>query len=154
MREMWRLRLALGILAVAAVPRLYADTVSVAADAQTQGIESTTRFGLAPGMSVRQRPGAVTRSHVQFDLSGLPPASDVQKAVLRLWVASVTNPGYVEVAPIAEPWQEDGITGATAPALGTTVAMFTVDAWPRTGRRAWSTTMASRCAAWKEAPYS
>ena len=130
MRAMRRIGLAMAsVLAVAAVPRLHADTVSVAADAQTHANQPDVRFGTAAAMSVRQRlNGSIIRSHARFDLSRLPPGADVQNAILRLWVVGVSNPGVVELAPIVEPWQEENITGASAPALGATVASFTVDA--------------------------
>ena len=76
MRVLRRLGLALAgtVLAVAAVSRLHADTVSVAADAQTNANQPEMRFGLAPAMSVRQRPiGSIAKSHARFDLSELPP---------------------------------------------------------------------------------
>src|SRR5262245_37276157 len=116
-----------GVLVMGAVPRLYAHTVSVAADAQTSASEPDARFGAAPEMRVRQRlGGTAVASHARFDLSELPNGADVRKAVLRLWVAGVIEPGTVELALIAEPWSEDSITAADSPALGATVASFTV----------------------------
>src|SRR5262245_6219653 len=91
------------VLGLVVVPRLYAHTVSVAADAQTSATQPDVRFGAAPEMRVRQRAGeTMLASHARFDLSHLPPAADIRKAVLRLWVAGVIAPGTVEVALIAE----------------------------------------------------
>ena len=106
-----------------------ADTLHVAADAQTRSDQPTTRFGLAAGMTVGSGSGApVVISHARFELSALPAAPTVQKAILRLWVRAVRTPGTIEVVPIVEAWQEADITAGTSPALGSPVATLTVEA--------------------------
>jgi hypothetical protein len=113
--------------ALSVVSPLAAETLHVAADAQTSSGEPTTPFGLVAGMTVRAgASGPVAISHARFELTPLPADPLVQKAVLRLWVRAVRSPGAIEVVPIAEAWQEANVTAATSPALGSPVATFSV----------------------------
>src|SRR6185503_2643639 len=96
-------------LALWAVPLIHADTLHVAADAQTSSAQPSLRFGLLPLMTVRGGPGPIYNSYLKFDLSALPDDPAVDKAVLRLGVNVVATPGTIEVAPILEPWQEASI---------------------------------------------
>src|SRR5512134_2776953 len=98
---MRRIGLVVLALALTAVPSVRADTLNVAADAQTSSALPNLRFGPLPGMAVRNAAsGAIVKSYAQFDLSALPASPSVDKTVLRLWVASVITPGTIEVAPI------------------------------------------------------
>ena len=125
MRRIGRVALALGL---AAVPCARADTLNVAADAQTSSAQPTTKFGLLPAMAVRQGPsGAILKSYARFDLSALPADAAVQKAVLRLWVLAAATPGTIEVLPIVDPWEEGTITAAVSPYLGAPITSFAVD---------------------------
>jgi hypothetical protein len=108
-------------------PPLHSDTLNVAADAQTSSALPGIKFGVLPLMTVRGgSPGAVYKSYAQFDLTALPDAPDVSKAVLRLWVAAVLTPGTIDVVPVLEPWQEAKITADASPALGAPIASFSV----------------------------
>jgi len=115
-------------LVLAVAPRLAAgDTLNVTGDAQTSSQQSTLKFGLTPAMSVRNAStGAILNSFAQFDLSALPTAPTVDKAVLRLFVAGVTTPGTIEVVPVLEPWQEGTITAVSSPPLGSPITSFAV----------------------------
>ena len=124
MRRIGLVALALGLTAV---PCVRADTLNVAADAQTSSAQPNFKFGLWPAMAVRQAPsGAILHSYARFDLSALPSDPTVEKAILRLWVLVAVTPGTIEVVPIVEPWQEGTITADTSPDLGTPVASFAV----------------------------
>jgi len=124
MRRIGFVTLALGL---AVAPCIRADTLNVSGDAQTSSTQANFRFGLLPAMTVRSAPaGAILNSYTQFDLSALPTAPTVDKAVLRLFVAVVVTPGTIEVVPILEPWQEGTITGASSPALGSPITSFAV----------------------------
>lgn len=124
MRRMAVLTLTVGL---AGSGWLRADTLHVTADAQTSSIQSGTKYGSFPTMTVRQGPaGPVNTSYAGFDLSALPTDPDVRKAILRLWVLAAFAPGTVEVLPIVEPWQESTITGASSPALGAPVASISL----------------------------
>jgi len=113
------------VLGFAAVPCVRADTLHVAADAQTSSVQDSVRFGLSPGMAVRQvATGPDLTSYARFDLGALPSDPAVQKAILRLWVSSMLSPGTIELLPVMEPWAESTITGATSPALGPPIATF------------------------------
>src|SRR5262245_12113365 len=111
------------VLSLAALPRLSADTLNVAADAPTSSAQGNTKFGVLPLMTVRSgSSGAIFKSYAQFDLAPLPDAPNISKAVLRLWVAAVITPGTIDVVPVLDPWQESKITGDSSPAVGPSVA--------------------------------
>jgi hypothetical protein len=52
----------------------------------------------------------------------------INKAMLRVWVNTVTVPGTVEVQPALEPWTEATLSHATAPSLGSTAATLSIAA--------------------------
>jgi DNA-binding beta-propeller fold protein YncE len=114
-------------LTVVATPRLRADTLNVAADAQTSSAQPSTKFGVLPLMTVRSgATGTVYKSYSQFDLAALPTNPSLEKAVLRLWIAAVLTPGAIDVVPVQDPWQEAKITADASPALGSPIASFSV----------------------------
>jgi Big-like domain-containing protein/carbohydrate binding protein with CBM5/12 domain len=118
---------ATAVLGLALAPSLGAATLNVAADAQTSTSQPTSKLGLLPLLTVRSTAtAAVHVGYARFDLSPLPDQPRVEKAVLRLWVGLVVTPGTIEVVPVLEPWQEDGITAALSPALGAPVASFAI----------------------------
>ncbi len=109
------------------VSGVWADTLHVAADAQTTSSPPNLKLGLLPAMAVRQgSSGPVHNSYARFDLSALPDNPTVQRAILRLWVLTVLAPGTIEVVPVLAPWQEGSITAGNSPALGSPVASFSV----------------------------
>jgi hypothetical protein len=66
---------------------------------------------------------------LQFDLSLLPAAttaSQVSRAVLRLYANRVTISGLVSYAPISSSWGEYSVTFATAPAIAAPAGVFSV----------------------------
>lgn len=124
MKRIRLLTLALGLIVP---PQLEADTLHVAGDAQTSSAQATSKFGLWPSMTVRQGGvGPIQRSYARFELSALPAAPTVQKAILRLFVLATVTPGTIEVVPVVETWDEATISAATSPLLGAPVASFTV----------------------------
>jgi YVTN family beta-propeller protein len=124
MRRIGFSALALGLVTATAVR---GDTINGTADTFVHPGEPDANFGAAASMTVRITPsGTALGGYAQFDLSTLPPASAVAKAVLRLWVNKVRTPGTIEVVPVLEPWQEDTITDATSPDLATAVGSFSV----------------------------
>jgi hypothetical protein len=124
MKRIALLTLALGLTGAT---WLTADTMHVAADAQTSSTQAGTKFGLLPAMTVRQGPsGTIYNSYARFDLSALPTDPGVRKAILRLWVLAAVAPGTIEVMPILEPWQEATITTGISPAVGPPVASFPI----------------------------
>jgi collagen triple helix repeat protein len=124
MRGIGQLTLA---LCLTVAPCLRADTLNVSGDAQTSSTQPNFRFGLLPAMTVRHGPtGPIYNGYAQFDLSALPTAPTVDKAVLRLFVAVVVTPGTIEVVPVLEPWQEATITATSSPALGAPITSFTL----------------------------
>lgn len=118
---------AIGILSSALrAPCLLADTLHVAADAQTSAGAPSTASGALPVVTVHSSTGSQRRAFLRFDLSPLPDGALVDKAVLRLFAAAVVRPGSVEVAPALNPWEEASLSHLAAPPLGAQVASFAV----------------------------
>src|ERR1700678_1643513 len=64
---------------------------------------------------------------LQFDLSLLPAgttATQVSRAVLRLYANRVTTPGLVSFAPVSAAWGEYSVTYAAPPATGAAAGVF------------------------------
>ncbi len=105
---------------------VWADTLHVSADSQTNSGAPTMVAGSAGAVAVSSGSGSQRRTFLRFDLSTLPADAVIDKAVLRLFVAKVTRPGGIDVLPVLDAWEEASLTHATAPALGTTVGGFGV----------------------------
>ena len=100
MRSIGLAVLALGLAAPLA---LRADTANVAGDAFVHSGQPNANLGAQSSMTVRiALNGTIQDAYAQFDLSALPPASTVDKAVLRLWVNKVSAPGTIEVLPVLD----------------------------------------------------
>jgi hypothetical protein len=112
-------------VALAVVSRAGADTLHVAADAQTSSAQPTLKLGLLPARQGAS--GPVYNNYARFDLSPLPDDATVQKATLRLRVLAVVTSGTIEVVPIFDTWDEGTITAAASPVLGTPAASFAVE---------------------------
>lgn len=68
-------------------------------------------------------------SLLQFDLSLLPAgtsATNVSRAVLRLYANRVTTPGLVAFAPVTGSWGEYSVTYATLPSTSGAAGLFSV----------------------------
>jgi len=164
-----RARFLLVIFSVCAAPSTRAETLNVAADAQTNSKLPNLNSGGDPAITAcnastcNLQAGAVFNGYFRFDLSASPDAATVDKAVLRLWAAAVIKSGTVNVVRIAGPWDEAKITAATGGAgspspfaTGPSWTRRTHDntgsspkKWPRLRRSSWSTTMTAslrRCA--------
>jgi Collagen triple helix repeat (20 copies) len=90
-------------------------------DAYTSGAQRTQNFGSAPVLTLQGPGPATARVYLRFDLSTLPAGTrgpDVGRALLRLWVNSVTKGGMFDVHTVKGGWTEGAITAATAPPPG------------------------------------
>ncbi len=56
---------------------------------------------------------------IQFNLSGIPANTNIQKATLRLYVDGFQSPGSFDVYELAGSWSENSVKFTNAPALGT-----------------------------------
>jgi len=102
----------------AAQPALIADT-------HVNSALPTTNSGAISNLDV----GGGYTALLQFDLSMLPSgtsASQVSRAVLRLYCNRVTTAGLVTFAPINAAWGEYSVTYATEPAIGSAAGVFSV----------------------------
>jgi len=80
---MRRVGLAVLTLRLAVPPCARADTLTVAADAQTSAARPTANFGRAASMAVRHDAGGTIARYVRFALSALP--ADPRTLVRSSW---------------------------------------------------------------------
>jgi hypothetical protein len=102
------------------VPDVAQIVFSPVADAAVSFARPGLVLGGAPVLRAASRPE--TRSYLTFSVAGV--SGPVTRAVLRLWSDHGDVPG-VAVHAVHEPWNENSITAANAPAIG--------DAASRTG---------------------
>ena len=98
---------------------------TLVADAHVNSAMPTVNSGAISNLDV----GGGYTMLLQFDLSMLPPgttASQVSRAVFKLYVNRVTTSGSVTYAPITAAWGEYSVTYATAPSTGATIGTVSV----------------------------
>jgi hypothetical protein len=106
--------------------RAWAAQATLVADAHVNSALPGVNSGAISNLDV----GGGYTTLLQFDLSLLPAgttASQVSRAVLRLYVNRVTTPGLVTFAPVAAAWGEYSVTYATQPSIGNTAGTFSVN---------------------------
>jgi hypothetical protein len=116
----------MGVVAVLAVAaRASAVEATLVADAHVNSARPTANSGAISNLNV----GAGYTALLQFDLSGLPAgttASQVSRAVLRLYCNRADAPGLVSVHPVTASWGEYSVTYATLPTLDAAIQVFQV----------------------------
>ena len=116
--------LGVGCFLMPAVARAQA---TLAADAHVSSARPTVNAGTLTNLNV----GGGYTTLVQFDLSMLPAgttASQVTRAVLRVYCNRADTPGLVAVQPVTGAWGEYSVTYATIPNLGAAVQTAQVSA--------------------------
>src|SRR5258708_4172459 len=96
----------------------WAATASVAADASVIQGAPATNFGAKGTLDI----GGGNFALIQLDLSSLPAgltASNIDKAVLTVFVSKVSAPGGLDLAQVTSPWFESSVTYNTKPLSGT-----------------------------------
>ena len=116
----------MGVVAVLAVSaRASAVEATLVADAHVNSARPAANSGAISNLNV----GAGYTALLQFDLSNLPAgttASQVSRAVLRLYCNRAEAPGLVSVHPVTASWGEYSITYATLPTLDAATQVFQV----------------------------
>jgi hypothetical protein len=74
----------------------------------------TTNYGTQPTILVQQG----SNGYLQFDLSTLPTGAIVSKAMLRLFLDSVSGSGKIDAYQLGNAWTEGALTYNNAPQLG------------------------------------
>ena len=95
----------------------WAAQATLVSDAHVNSALPTANSGAISNLDV----GGGYTTLLQFDLSLLPAgttASQVSRAVLRLFVNRVTTPGLVTYAAVTSSWGEYSVTYATEPSIG------------------------------------
>lgn len=97
--------------------------VPPSADSFVSAAKTRTNYGTSPTLAVQSNGGGT--AFVKFDLSPLPSGalpSQLNKATLRLFVSGLTAGGYFDVYVITSAWNENTVTYAAPPSLGSIVA--------------------------------
>ena len=110
--------LALGIAVAAG--NLAADTVHVTKDTYTSLERPASNFGNAARVFVRNVSGHRC-TFIDFDWLRLPEGVPISQAILRVWVASVEEPGTLDLQAIRDPWQERTLSNQTPLSFGSDV---------------------------------
>ncbi len=113
------------ILAAIASGATCGAQTTLVADAHVNSALPTVNSGAISNLNV----GGGYTALLQFDLSLLPAgttATQIQRAVLRIYCNRATTPGAVSLSPVTNPWSEATVTFATIPAMGTPVATFSI----------------------------
>jgi hypothetical protein len=90
-------------------------------DAYTNTALPSTNYGANPLLDVESS----QTTYIQFDLSSIPgtyTGADVTKAMLKLYVNTVTTAGNFNVDYVNGAWSESTINGSNAPPPGTPIA--------------------------------
>lgn len=88
-------------------------------DSYTNTASPTTNYGAKTTVVVN---GATEKAYIQFDLTGIPPGANVSKAMLKLYVSTVTTAGSFNVDYVNGSWAESTIDANNGPALGASIA--------------------------------
>lgn len=113
------------VVAVSPVPCV-ATQATLVADAHVNSAQPGANSGAISNLNV----GGGYTALVQFDLSTLPAgttASQVSRALLRLYCNRADTPGLVSVQPVNGAWGEYSVTYATLPAPGSAVQVVQVN---------------------------
>lgn len=113
-------------LAVASAVPCAAAQATLVADAHVNSAQPGANSGAISNLNV----GGGYTALVQFDLSVLPAgttASQVSRALLRLYWNRADTPEPVSVGPVNGAWGEYSVTYATLPALGAAVQVVQVN---------------------------
>ena len=129
LRQRW-LRLACtSVMMVLWAGTLGADTLHPTADTNSNLTIPTQSNGAATSFFVRS-PGAGGERHafLRFDLGALPTGVPIDRAILRVWVAAVNDPGPIDIRPIAGAWTEATLSASNAPPMGASIGTLNISA--------------------------
>ena len=103
----------LAMFAAIATPCLIAQAPP-SADTFVVSQSASKNYGAWPQLGVM--PGGPT--FIRFDLSGVPANATITKAVVRLYVDQVTQPGSFDIYEVDTPWDENTVNFTNAPTPG------------------------------------
>jgi hypothetical protein len=84
-----------------------ADTANVSDDTDTNTAAPSANYGDATTIHVRNTGTVIRNGYVRFDLSAIPPGTQIAHATLRLWIDTVTTPGAINFHPAPILWPND-----------------------------------------------
>src|SRR5215471_9481634 len=114
-----------GLAVVLVTAQASAVEATLTADAHVNSARPEANSGAISNLNV----GGGYTALLQFDLGTLPAgttASQISRAVLRLYCNRADTPGLVTVQPVNASWGEYSVTYTTLPTLGTALKDFTV----------------------------
>ena len=112
----------LAVFLVLAALSAHADQATLLADTHLNAARPTVNSGGISNINL----GAGYTGLLQFDLSLLPPAPQVTRAVLRIYINRLDTAGLVTLQPVTSQWQESVVTAQTAPSLAAPIQIFSV----------------------------
>lgn len=99
----------------------WAQSLQTIADAYVTSNSGGSGLNFGNNINMIVGPNTTSKALVQFDLSTLTTglqASNVNKAILFLYVKTITTPGHVDVSNVSSAWSESTVTFTAAPAQG------------------------------------
>jgi hypothetical protein len=123
----WKMRIQtlFGTILCSLIALLAMSSVSLAQSVLLDDAHTSTtpklmdsNFGTNPNLFVNSAGNIYIKFKLSSTLPAGTPASAVERATLKLYLANVTTAGKLDVYTLAGPWDEATITGRNAPALG------------------------------------
>jgi hypothetical protein len=113
----------LSLLVVLAWPADSFAQLALTDDANTSTAPKSTNsnFGTNPNLSVSASGNVYLKFKLSSTLPADTPASEVERATLKLYLANIMTAGKLDVYAVAGPWDESMITADNAPPLGSLV---------------------------------
>jgi hypothetical protein len=99
----------------------WADNLPSIADTYVTSNNGGSALNFGTNINMIVGPNTSSKALVQFDLTPLPSgtqASNVNKAILYLYVKSVTTAGHIDVSDVQNAWAESVVTFGNAPGQG------------------------------------
>src|SRR5688572_7741409 len=96
----------------------HAITLPVTDDTNSNLSQSTQVNGANADVFVRNiGSGGARRAFVRFNTDVLPPGLTVGRAILKIWVDQIVDPGAFDIHLVTGAWDEGTLTASTEPSI-------------------------------------
>jgi Chaperone of endosialidase len=120
-RTIFAIRMLLTAIAGLGLASLASAQITPSADAYTSATAPATKYGSSTLLNVES---GVQTAYIQFNLASIPSTytgSSIERAMLKLYVNSVTTAGSFDVDLVASSWSEATINANGSPTLGSNI---------------------------------
>jgi hypothetical protein len=93
-------------------------TLFVSNDSYVNQVAPTINYGTALSLKTIGTSGSASNSLILFDVSAIPSASVIHKAVLNVWANTINTSGTLNYYLITSAWSESTVNWNTAPTIG------------------------------------